>query len=217
MLEVQEVSRRFGATVALDAISLRLDEGEAATLRGPSGCGKTTLLRIIAGLIVPDSGEIWLRGAPASKKGLILPPHRRDIAIVFQEPRLWPHMTVLQNVMFALSTFKQDERTKRLRLVSESSGIADFLARYPAELSVGQARRVALARALAPRRPLMLLDEPLTNLDDKGRSDLMEVICRFWTDEGFALLYVTHDAADEALFIRRTIRLENGRITHNKP
>jgi iron(III) transport system ATP-binding protein len=212
MLDMRQVSKRFGATVALDEVTLTLEAGEAAMLRGPSGCGKTTLLRIIAGLETPDSGEILLSGLPASRRGLIIQPHRRNISFVFQEPRLWPHMTARQNLDFALSALKPGERADRLSLAAEAMGITDILHRYPAELSGGQARRVALARALAPKRPLVLMDEPLTNLDEKSRQGLLEVICKFWAEERFALLYVTHEAIDDAHFIRRTITMDNGKI-----
>jgi iron(III) transport system ATP-binding protein len=212
MLEVRGITKRFGATVALDGVSLTMDGGEAALLRGPSGCGKTTLLRLIAGLIAPDSGEIWLNSVRASGPGRLTRPDRRGIAFAFQEPRLWPHMTARQNVAFALSALKPAERAERLNLVSASTGATPFLARYPAELSVGQARRVALARALAPKRPLILMDEPLTNLDGEARRDLGEVIRRFWTEEQFTLVYVTHETTDELNFIRRTVRIDKGRI-----
>jgi iron(III) transport system ATP-binding protein len=212
MLDVCNVSKRFGSTVALSGVSLRLEAGEAALLRGPSGCGKTTLLRVIAGLETPDSGEILLNGSQTSRPGLLIQPHRRNLSFVFQEPRLWPHMTVRQNLDFALSALKPHERAARLSLAAETMGIAGFLNRYPSELSVGQARRVALARALAPKRPLVLMDEPLTNLDEKSRQSLLEVIRRFWAEERFALLYVTHEAIDDAHFIRRTIMMDNGKI-----
>jgi heme ABC exporter ATP-binding subunit CcmA len=215
MLDVRHVSKQFGHTVALDRVSLRLEAGEAALLRGPSGCGKTTLLRIIAGLTAPDSGEIWLSGSPANRSGLLVQPYRRNISFVFQEPRLWPHMTARQNLDFALSALKPEERTARLSLAAEKVGITGLLNRYPAELSVGQARRVALARALAPKRPLVLMDEPLTNLDEKGRQDLQEVIRSFWEEERFTLLYVTHEAVDPAHFIRRTIMMNHGRIENS--
>jgi iron(III) transport system ATP-binding protein len=212
MLDVRNVGKRFGGTVALDGISLRLESGEAAMLRGPSGCGKTTLLRIIAGLETPDSGEIWLSGSAASRPDRLIQPHKRNISFVFQEPRLWPHMTARQNLEFVLSVLRPDERAARLSLAAEKMGIAGLLNRYPAELSVGQARRVALARALAPMRSLVLMDEPLTNLDEKGRRSLLDVIRGFWADEGFTLLYVTHETVDDECFIRRTITMDNGKI-----
>ncbi|TAN43563.1 MAG: ATP-binding cassette domain-containing protein [Nitrospirae bacterium] len=212
MFEVRNVTVRFGSTVALDDVSLQFSPGEAVIVRGPSGCGKTTLLRVIAGLTVPDTGEIWLQGSQASRPDFILPPHQRNLAFVFQEPRLWPHMTVRQNVMFGLAVLRPSERAERLALVADNTGIIDLLTRYPSELSGGQARRVALARALAPQRPLILMDEPLTNLDDAGRRDLVAVVRRFWEEEKFALLYVTHDALEEIPFARRIIRLDRGQL-----
>jgi iron(III) transport system ATP-binding protein len=212
MLDVRNVSKRFGSAVALSGVSVRLEAGEAALLRGPSGCGKTTLLRVIAGLETPDSGEIRLNGSPATMPGLLIQPHRRNISFVFQEPRLWPHLTVRQNLDFALSALKPDERAARFSLAAETMGIAGLLNRYPSELSGGQARRVALARGLAPKRPLVLMDEPLTNLDEESRQRLLEVIRTFWVEERFALLYVTHETVDDACFIKRTIRMNNGRI-----
>ncbi|MGV8120990.1 MAG: ATP-binding cassette domain-containing protein [Candidatus Xenobiia bacterium LiM19] len=213
MLELKNITKRFGSTLALSEVSLSLEKGEAAIVRGPSGCGKTTMLRLIAGLIPPDLGEIWLHGAQASRPDWLLSPFRRNIAYVFQEPRLWPHMTVKGNVMFGLSAMKPARQLERLALVSQCTGILDFQARYPSELSVGQARRVALARAIAPMRPLILMDEPMTNLDDDGRKDLLTVLQRFWTDEGFTLLYVTHDASEEIPFARSIITIEKGTLT----
>ncbi len=212
MFEVRKVTVKFGNTVALDDFSLQFNAGETVVVRGPSGCGKTTLLRVISGLAAPCKGEIWLQGLQASRPDYVLPPHQRYIAFVFQEPRLWPHMTVRQNVMFGLSAMKPSDRAERLVHVADNTGINDLLKRYPAELSGGQARRVALARALAPRRPLILMDEPLTNLDDEGRRDLVDVVQRFWEEEKFALLYVTHDALEEITFARRIIRLDKGRM-----
>jgi len=212
MFEVRKVTVKFGSTIALDDFSLQFDAGETVVVRGPSGCGKTTLLRVIAGLTAPCKGEIWLQGLQASQPGFMLPPHHRNIAFVFQEPRLWPHMTVRQNVMFGLSELKPSERAERLAHVADNTGLNDLLKRYPAELSGGQARRVALARALAPRRPLILMDEPLTNLDDEGRRDLVDVVRRFWEEEKFALLYVTHDTLEEITFARRIILLDRGRL-----
>ncbi|MFH0998691.1 MAG: ATP-binding cassette domain-containing protein [Pseudomonadota bacterium] len=216
MFEIRKVTVRFGNTVALDDFSLQFDAGETIVVRGPSGCGKTTLLRVISGLTAPSNGEIWLQGLQASRPDCILPPHRRSIAVVFQEPRLWPHMTVRRNVLFGLSALKPSDRAERLAHVADNTGINDLLKRYPAELSGGQARRVALARALAPRRPLILMDEPLTNLDGEGRMDLIDVVQRFWEEEKFALLYVTHDALDEITFARRIIRLDKGRLLDDK-
>ncbi len=212
MYEVRKATVRFGRTVALHDLSLKLGAGEALTVRGPSGCGKTTLLRLIAGLTPPNEGEVFIDGALVSRPGRIEPPHLRRLAFVFQEPRLWPHMTVRENVMFGLSETGSSERILRLERVAESTGITDLLGRYPAELSGGQMRRVAVARALAPKRSLILMDEPLTNLDRQARHDLGEVIRRYREEEGFALLWVTHDDAEEVTFPHRTIRIDRGRL-----
>ncbi len=217
MLDVRKVTVRFEDTVALEDFSLQLGAGESVIVRGPSGCGKTTLLRVIAGLAAPSKGEVWLYGVQASRPDSIVPPYRRNIAFVFQEPRLWPHMTVRQNVIFGLSQLRPTEREERLELVADNTGITHLLTRYPAELSGGQARRVALARALAPKRPLILMDEPLINLDDEGRRDLVDAICRFREEEGFALLYVTHDASDDITFAGRIIRIEGGCLLQQTP
>lgn len=212
MIELKNVTKRHGDRVVLDAVSLRLETREVALLRGPSGCGKTTLLRLIAGLASPDAGEIWLHGALARGPEAV-PPYRRNLAYVFQEPRLWPHMTVRQNVMFGLSALPLARRAERLELVARRTGVADFLSRHPSELSVGQSRRVALARALAPGRPLVLMDEPLTNLDAEGRRDLIEGIRQFWAEDGFTLLYVTHEASEELPFSNRTFRIEDAKLS----
>jgi iron(III) transport system ATP-binding protein len=212
MYEVRNATVRFGSTVALHDFSLKLERGEAVAVRGPSGCGKTTLLRLIAGLTSPSEGEVWMDGALVSRPGRTDPPHLRHLAFVFQEPRLWPHMTVRENVMFGLSEIGRSERTLRLERVAESTAITDLLERYPAELSGGQMRRVAVARALAPQRPLILMDEPLTNLDREARHDLSEVVRRYREEEGFALLWVTHDNSEEMIFPHRTIRIDRGRL-----
>ena len=124
-------------------------------------------------------------------------------------------MTVRQNLDFTLSGLRSEDRTARLSLIAELMDITGLLNRYPAELSGGQARRVALARALAPKRPLILMDEPLTNLDETSRRSLFEVIHKLWEEERFALLYVTHETIDDAHFIRRTILMNNGRLENS--
>lgn len=212
MLELRDVTVQFADTLALDGLTLELGSGEAAIVRGPSGCGKTTLLRVIAGLTAPDKGEVWMHGRQVSGPDIILPPYQRQIAYVFQEPRLWPHMTVKQNIMFGLAAMGADQAREHLMQVSSSTGVEGLLERYPSELSGGQARRVSLARALAPMRQLVLMDEPLTNLDDEGRRDLLGVIEQAWQRERFSLLYVTHDALDEIPFASRIIELDKGRL-----
>lgn len=212
MLDVRDVTVRFGDTVALDAVTLSVRAGEAVVLRGPSGGGKTTLLRVIAGLTLPERGEVWLQGVRASEPGRATPPHQRGVAFVFQEPRLWPHMTVADNVAFGIEALPPKERAERLARVAANTGILDWLGRYPGELSGGQKQRVAIARALAPRRPILLMDEPFTNLDDPARRSLGAVVQQAWEEDAFTMVHVTHGSSDEPDFASRTVRLEAGRL-----
>jgi iron(III) transport system ATP-binding protein len=196
MLELRTVSKGFGSTRVLSDLSFTLGDGEIAALCGPSGSGKTTVLRLISGLELPDQGEIHIDGRLASRPKWGLPPHQRQIGCVFQEPRLWPHMTVRGNIEFALAGWSRNERRARLDQAAQWTGLANLLDRHPAGLSGGEARRVALARALAPRRKLVLMDEPLTNLDASSAQSLLDAVLQAWREEKFSLLYVTHDPAE---------------------
>jgi iron(III) transport system ATP-binding protein len=212
ILKVIDVSRNFGEVAALDRISLEVGTGEAVRLCGPSGCGKTTLLRIIAGLLAPDSGEVWIKGRKVTGGNTFEHPFLRNIAVVFQEPRLWPHMTLRRNLEFGLAGSDCARRAGRVQTAAVRTGIQNLLERYPAELSAGQSRRAALARALAAGKNLVLLDEPLANLDPDSRSLLDAAIEQYWREEGFALLYVTHDPDSEAGFANRTLRIHEGKV-----
>jgi len=196
MLELRQVGKRFGNTEVLSEVNFRLGPGEIATLTGPSGCGKTTVLRLISGLEMLSQGEIHMEGRLVSCPQWGVPPHRRHIGCVFQEPRLWPHLTVRGNIEFALSGWTRNERLARLEKVAQWTGLTALLDRHPCGLSGGEARRVALARALAPRRRLVLMDEPLTNLDAASAQSLLDAVLQAWREEQFALLYVTHDPAE---------------------
>ena len=207
MLELRHIAKRFGTTEVLTDLNLRLDAGEIVALTGPSGCGKTTVLRLIAGLEAPDQGEIHLGGRLVSRARWTLPPHQRELGCVFQEPRLWPHLTVRGNIEFALAGRTRQERLERLEKVAQWTGLSALLDRHPAGLSGGQARRVALARALAPGRRCVLMDEPLTNLDPASTLDLLEALRQAWREERFALLYITHDPAEIQALDARTLTL----------
>lgn len=196
MLELRMVGKRFGNTPVLSDLSFMLGAGEIAALRGPSGCGKTTVLRLISGLEIPDRGEIHIDGRLVSRSRWALPPHERQIGCVFQEPRLWPHLTVRGNIEFSLAGWSRHERSARLEKVAQWTGLPGLLNRHPSALSGGEARRVALARALAPRRKLVLMDEPLTNLDAASAQSLLDAVLQAWREEKFTLLYVTHDPAE---------------------
>ena len=205
-LEVRDLHKSFGDVRAVDGINLTIERGELLALLGPSGCGKTTTLRLIAGFDRPDKGTIMLQGQDL----LSMPPEKRRIGFVFQDYALFPHMTVAQNIAYGIR-FTASHR-ERLR---EMIGLVDLLGlerRYPRQLSSGQCQRVAVARALAPRPRLLLLDEPLSALDAKLRESLRREIRRIQQEIKLATIHVTHDQ-DEAMAISDNIAVMHaGRI-----
>ena len=196
-IAIDHVTKRFPspagktATVAVNDVSLTVPSGHLYFLLGPSGCGKTTLLRMIAGFILPDAGRILFDGRDMS----FVPPHQRDTGMVFQSYALWPHMTVADNVGFGLDLrkVKNPDRAKRIEQALALVQMAHLPDRRPAQLSGGQQQRVALARALAVRPQCLLLDEPLSNLDAKLRLEMRTEIRRIVKQTGITALYVTHD------------------------
>jgi iron(III) transport system ATP-binding protein len=190
-IEIQGVTKVFGATVAVRQVTLSVPAGALFFLLGPSGCGKTTLLRMIAGFAVPTEGRILFGQQDMS----FVPPHLRNTGMVFQSYALWPHMTVAQNVAFGLDVRKVGgpERSRRVGEALELVQMAAYAGRKPAELSGGQQQRVALARALAIRPQCLLLDEPLSNLDAKLRGEMRIEIRRIVKQTGTTAIYVTHD------------------------
>jgi spermidine/putrescine transport system ATP-binding protein len=210
LLEIREVSRRFGGRIAVERVSLSIGAGEFFTLLGPSGCGKTTLLRMIAGFDQPDSGTLLLDGAPLEA----VPPERRPIRMVFQSYALFPHMTVEGNVAFPLEMEKRPRAEIRERVAQalELVRLGDRPRNYPHELSGGQKQRVALARALVGRPRLLLLDEPLAALDAKLREQMRGELIRLQREVGVTFIFVTH-AQDEALALSHRIAVMNaGRV-----
>ena len=174
---------------------------------GPSGCGKTTILRLIAGFLAPDVGRILLNGIEVSKNNKILvPPEKRDIGMVFQDLALWPHLSVYGNIAFGLKVrgVPKHERNRRVREILELVGLPGFERRKPSELSGGQQQRVALARALVLEPKVLLMDEPLSNLDLELNLRLRKEVVRLQEKLGFTLLYVTHDR-EEAFSIAQTV------------
>jgi ABC-type Fe3+/spermidine/putrescine transport system ATPase subunit len=209
-VRVQDITKRFGPTIAVDGVSLDVEEGSFTTLLGPSGCGKTTLLRMVAGFHHPDQGDIFLRGIRVTD----IPAHRRNAAMVFQEYALFPHMTVGENVGYGLRLrhVSADESTRRVGQVLELVGLAGAERKFPHQLSGGQQQRVALARALVVEPEVLLLDEPLSNLDAKLRIRVRSEIRQLQQQLGKTTLYVTHDQ-EEALAISDRIAVMNrGRI-----
>lgn len=212
MIEVRDVTKRFGKTTALASVSVTLARGERLSVLGPSGSGKTTLLRLIAGLETPDAGDVLLDGELASRPGWALAPHLRSIGFVFQQPTLWPHMSVARNVAFGLGEMPREPADARLAEALEATGLTGLRDRLPGELSGGEARRVALARALAPRPDWLLMDEPLANLDIEAKDEMLALIASVAQETSAGLIYVTHDESEAARISTRVVRLRDGRL-----
>ena len=209
-LEIENLRVNYGSTPALEGISLKLEPGEMFFLLGPSGCGKSTLLRTVAGFNEKFDGDIRIDGQ--SLKGV--PPHRRDFGMVFQNYALFPHMTVDANVAFGLEARKvpANERATRVAEALQMVGLTGYGARRPGELSGGQQQRVALARALVIRPRLLLLDEPLSNLDAKLRWEMREEIRRIHKLTNITALYVTHDQKEALSLAGRMAIMKAGKI-----
>lgn len=210
-------------TRAIDNVSLRVVEGQILALLGPSGCGKTTTLRCIAGLEEPDAGLIRFgeRVVFDSSKGVRVPPHRRDLGLVFQSYALWPHMTAYRNIEFPLRSagLRRDERAARVEEVASTVDLSpDLLAKRPGQLSGGQQQRVALARALVGRPSVILFDEPLSNLDANLRSQLRSEIHSLHQKLGFTGVYVTHDLSEALALGDQVAVMSRGRVAqHGTP
>jgi len=209
-IAIQQLTKRFGDTVALDRVDLRVEPGEIFFLLGPSGCGKTTLLRHIAGFYLPDSGSILFDGEDVSA----VPPHRRNTGMMFQSYALWPHMTVAGNVAFGLEERRvaKPEIERRVTEALASVRMEAYATRKIHQLSGGQQQRVALARALVIRPRCILLDEPLSNLDAKLRLEMRSEIRRVCKESGLTALYVTHDQKEALSISDRMAVLDRGRV-----
>jgi iron(III) transport system ATP-binding protein len=214
-VSLRGLSRRYGDVAAVDDLSLEVKPGELVALLGPSGCGKTTTLRLVAGFLAPEAGEIWVGGRCLSSPATVLPPERRRMAMIFQSYALWPHMTVAQNVAYGLR-FKRGlagaDRDRRVAEMLRVVQLAGYEARYPGELSGGQQQRVAVARALVVEPEILLLDEPLSNLDANLREEMRFEIRRLHETFGITTLYVTHDQAEAMVISDRIAVLERGRV-----
>jgi len=212
-IKIDNLFKKFGTMVAVNHIHLEVKKGEILTLLGPSGCGKTTTLRCIAGLERPDEGDVLIDGKPMFSQGFV-PPSQREIGMVFQNYAVWPHLRVFDNVAYGLKLQKlpKDEIKKRVNEVLESVGLSGLGKRYPGQLSGGQQQRVALARALVRNPKVLLLDEPLSNLDAKLRERMRFEIKSLVRRMNMTSVYVTHDQAEAMVISDRIAVMESGNI-----
>lgn len=212
MVEVrlENVSKYFGKFKALDRVSFTVKPGEIFTLLGPSGCGKTTTLRVIAGFEIPEEGRVYIDGVDVTFKK----PYERNTAMVFQNYALWPHMTVFDNIAYGLKVrgYSREEIKRRVEWVLELLGLKGLENRYPLQLSGGQQQRVALARAIVVEPKVLLLDEPLSNLDARLRVRVREEIVMLQRKLGITTIYVTHDQEEAMSISDRIAVMDRGRI-----
>jgi sn-glycerol 3-phosphate transport system ATP-binding protein len=214
-VSLDQVSKHWGTTRAVDRVSFDADPGALVVLLGPSGCGKSTTLRLIAGLEQVDSGRVLIDG----KDVTTAPPSRRRIAMVFQSYALFPHLNVAENILFGLSVrgVPKAERAARLKRVADLLGLAGLLERKPNQLSGGQQQRVALGRAIIAEQPVCLMDEPLSNLDAQLRQEMRHEIRTLQQSLGMTMVYVTHDQAEAMSMADRVILMRQGRIEQDAP
>lgn len=212
MLEIENLSRSYGKNTVLNDFSLNLGESEVACIVGPSGCGKSTLLRLVAGLDAPDKGRITLNNRLLSSPGWAVEAQKRRLNMVFQDYALWPHMTVAQIVGYGLRHMNRADRDRRVSTLLAQMQIAPLAERLPAQISGGQQQRVAIARALATDPDLLLLDEPLSNLDVQLRLEMRLEFAELFSRVGKTVLYVTHDPLEACSFADTLVVMNSGRI-----
>ena len=208
MIHLDRVTKRFGAVAAVSDTTLAVERGEMLAVLGPSGCGKTTMLRLIAGFELPDSGMVVIDGRPVSGAGWV-PPERRQVGMVFQDYALFPHLSVGENVGYGLP---RKRRASRVAEVLDLVGLGGLDERRPHELSGGQQQRVALARALAPEPAIVLLDEPWSNIDPLLRGAMRDDIARILRTAGVTVVLVTHDQEEAFSMADRIALMDAGRI-----
>ena len=213
-VRIDNVTKTFGQTTAVSNFSAELEDGHLICLLGPSGCGKSTLLNMLCGIIPVSQGQIFFDDKDVTK----LPPDKRNIGMVFQNYALYPHMTVAENIAFPLEIqkVKKDERKARVEQIAKLVHVDNLLRRYPSELSGGQQQRVAIARAMVKKPQLLLMDEPLSNLDARLRLEMREEIRRIQKETGITTVFVTHDQeeamsiSDSILLMKDGVLIQNG-------
>jgi ABC-type Fe3+/spermidine/putrescine transport system ATPase subunit len=213
-IQVKNVVKHFGKVAAVDDVSFDVREGEVVGLLGPSGCGKTTMLRSISGLEDIEAGEILIDGKVLSSpaKRINVPPEKRKVGFVFQSYALWPHMTVKANLAYALKGMTKKEKEKRIAEALELVRLSEVIDRYPAQLSGGQQQRVALARGLCYQPSVILLDEPMSNLDLRERERVRGELRKLLKEIGITSVFVTHDQEEAFVVSDRVVLLNHGKV-----
>ncbi|HWT31722.1 MAG TPA: ABC transporter ATP-binding protein, partial [Propylenella sp.] len=211
-LTLEGVSRRFGRLMALDEIDLDVKPGEIVSLLGHSGCGKTTLLRVAAGVEVPSAGRVLVDGLEVASPEVFVPPERRSIGLMFQDYALFPHLTILGNVMFGLTALDRKAREQEARAALARVGLEHLADSYPHEASGGEQQRVALARAIVPRPGILLMDEPFSGLDSRLRDSVRADTLSVLRETGATAMIVTHDPEEAMRMSDRIVLMRRGRI-----
>ena len=220
-IELKNIDKFYGKNHVLKDLNLTIEDGDFMTLLGPSGCGKTTTLRVVSGLEKPQSGFIYMddKEIVNAAEANFAPPSQRNLNLVFQSYALWPHMTVFENVAFGLKIRKlpADEISKKVANALERMQIGEYAKRYPTELSGGQQQRVAIARAIVSDPRLLLLDEPLSNLDAKLRVDMRSELKRLHHETGTTIIYVTHDQVEALTMSTKIALFRKGELVQVAP
>lgn len=207
-IRLENLTKNYGKTTAVNDLSVTIEDGHLVSLLGPSGCGKTTVLNMLSGIVPVTSGHIYFDGKDITQ----MPPEKRNVGLVFQNYSLYPHMTVLENICFPLEIKKipKKQRIERAKVLADMVRISDLLERRPSELSGGQQQRVAIARALAKEPSILLLDEPLSNLDAKLRVEMREEILRIQRRSQVTTVFVTHDQEEASSISDEMVLLNHG-------
>lgn len=212
MLELRNVSKIYADKKAVDNVSMYINKGESLIITGPSGSGKSTLLRMITGLEMVSSGEIMLNNNVISSNKYMLNPNERNMSFVFQSAALWPHMTVKENIMFAINNLSKSEAEYKINSLLEIAEITELKNRYPNEISGGEARRVSILRAIASDKEIFFLDEPLTNLNMDLKYKLLDFILDIVKTTNKTMIYVTHDLDEADRIQGRKFIMEKGNL-----
>ncbi len=213
MIKLNNIRHSYGETQVINNLSLNIDTNQLTCLLGSSGCGKTTILRLIAGLEIPKSGQIIINNKMVSEDGqLLIPPHKREIGFIFQDLALWPHFTVYKNIAFGLNERKEKNVKETVFDMLDFFGLRQYSEKYPHQLSGGQKQLVAISRSLVLKPKILLMDEPLANLDVKLKRKILEYINNIKRTFNISIIYVTHDHEEAFAISDKVVVLNDGEI-----